>query len=622
LQDNSSWQGYSSVNLANKHWKNLYGGDGFWVQPDPTDPDYVYAESQGGNAGRINTKTMTSRSIKPEEAAGEAKYRWNWNTPIQLSPTDKSTLYMGAQYLFRSRDKGNSWEKISPDLTTNDPKKQNQEESGGLTVDNSSAETHCTIYSISESPKNGKVIWVGTDDGNLQLTRDGGKSWTNLRVNVPGLPKDISVSWIEAGPYAEGTAFVTFDGHTFGDMKPYVYRTDDFGKTWTSLITSDLSGYAHVVKQDPIKPNLFYLGTEFGLFISVDAGKNWARFKGGEFPPVAVRDIAIHPREQDLVLATHGRGIWIIDDLTPLRGLTPEVLSQNVALLPTRPAVRNEKGSDGWMDGDAEYVGDGPIGGAPISYWQKKRHLVGDLKIDILDANGKLLQSLPGDKRRGFASVTWNRTLKAPRSAAGTNIMDGLIFNGPEALEGVYTARLTKGKDMMTTKMELQADPDSPSTRQDREAKYNASMVLFGMVEDLAFRADQVKELRDAAQARAAEAKDETLKKRLETFAARVESERGKLVSVKETGGAISGEDRLREKLTSIYRSVTGQPGRPSPAQLSRIDALKADLATAFKAVDALTAKELPTLNADLQKASLPPLSVLDQKSWDEKTKK
>ena len=224
LQDNSSWVADSSYpgGVTNSRWENMYGGDGFWTWEDPSDPNYIYAEAQGGELGRVDRVSHEIRSIKPYANYGEKKLRFNWNTPVQMSPNEKGTIYIGAQFLFRSRDHGQSWERISPDLTTNDPEKQKQEESGGITVDNSAAEMNTTVYSISESPLNGKLIWVGTDDGNLQITRDGGKTWTNTASKVSGAGKAPWVSWVEAGRFAEGTAYATFDRHMYGDMKPYL----------------------------------------------------------------------------------------------------------------------------------------------------------------------------------------------------------------------------------------------------------------------------------------------------------------------------------------------------------------------------------------------------------------
>src|SRR5277367_6815482 len=260
LQDNNAWIGVSAFpgGITNHQWQALRGGDGFWAFSDPADPTYVYAESQGGSIQRWNRVTLESRDIQPKPKYGEGKLRFNWNTPIHLSPNEKGTLYIGAQFLFRSRDHGQTWDRISPDLSTNDPEKQKQEESGGVTVDNSEAEMHTTIYSISESPRNGKLIWVGTDDGNVQITRDGGKSWTNVVSHVPGLPKASWVSWVEASRFDEATAYAAFDRHTFGDMDPHVYKTTDYGKTWTAVVAKDsgVRGYAHVIKEDTVSPNL------------------------------------------------------------------------------------------------------------------------------------------------------------------------------------------------------------------------------------------------------------------------------------------------------------------------------------------------------------------------------
>jgi len=269
LQDNSSWIGDSAYpgGITNDRWENIYGGDGFWVFADPSDPTYVYAESQGGYIGRVNRKTLESRGIQPLPNYKEGKLRYNWNAPIHVSPT--GTVYLGSQFLFRSRDHGQTWERISPDLTSNDPEKQKQEQSGGITVDNSSAEMHTTIFSICEAPKNPSLVWVGTDDGNVQVTRDGGRTWKNVVGNIKDLPKNAWVTSIEAGHFAEGTAYATFDLHTFGDLRPYVYKTTDYGESWTQIIApvSNVRGYAHVVKEDLVNKDLLFVGTEFGLWV-------------------------------------------------------------------------------------------------------------------------------------------------------------------------------------------------------------------------------------------------------------------------------------------------------------------------------------------------------------------
>ncbi|HJU83137.1 MAG TPA: hypothetical protein VJ600_02915 [Holophagaceae bacterium] len=617
LQDNSSWRGPSRTGgaIQNRHWRTFPNGDGFWAQPDPSDPDYAYTESQGGEIVRTNMRTGETRAIKPQEQAGEAKYRWNWNSPIVLSPNHKGAIYMGCQYLFRSEDHGLTWQKLSPDLTTNDPKKQQQEQSGGVTTDNSAAENHCTIYAVAESPLDKDLIWVGTDDGRLQVTRDGGKSWTDTVANVPGLPEHTWVSWIEPSPYAAGTAFATFDGHTTGDLRTYVYRTTDYGRTWTPLATPQLEGFAHVVRQDPVNRELLYLGTEFGLFLSVDGGAAWSAFRPENFPKVAVRDIAIHPRDKDLVLATHGRGLWIVDDLTPLRALGKEAMARPSAFLPVRPSERSVLQDFGWVDGDAQFNGQGPSYGAAFAYHQQKRHIFGDLKFEILDAQGQVLGTLPGDPRRGIQRLFWNMRLKAPRVPVGASPV--FVASGPRVLEGAYTIRMTDGPSVQKTELRIVPDPLSVNTAEDRRAQFDLAMDLFRMIDGMAYTTERLVALRDGA--RGAQAKDPALKARLEAFAAALETLRAEYVPVKE-GAGITGEEKHREHLVSLYQTVAGFDGRPAPAAFARRDALKKDIGATDLAVAQLVAKDLGPLNAALKAEGAAPIQDLTWKDWDART--
>ena len=260
LQDNGTWVGpsRSQGGVSPFDWHTLSFGDGFWALPDPRDSNVVYTERQGGYLWKVNRELGELQTLRPYPKEGEEELRFNWNTPIHLSPSNPDVVYYASQYLHRSEDGGLSWTTISPDLTTDDPQKQRQKESGGLTKDNSTAENHCTIYSVSESPKDSKTIWVGTDDGNLQVTTDGGGSWTNVTANVPDLPAGTWVSAVNASPHDAASAFVTFDGHRTGDLGVYAYRTTDHGATWTSVISDQVKGYAWVMKQDPVNPDLLY----------------------------------------------------------------------------------------------------------------------------------------------------------------------------------------------------------------------------------------------------------------------------------------------------------------------------------------------------------------------------
>jgi len=605
LQDNSSWVGDSEYpgGITNGRWENMYGGDGFWMFADPTDRDYIYAEAQGGFIGRINRKTHEVRGIQPLPGYKEGKLRFNWNTPIHV--TKNGTLYIGSQFLFRSKDKGQTWEKISPDLTTNDPEKQKQEQSGGVTVDNSAAEMHTTIYAITESPKNANLVWVGTDDGNVQVTRDGGKMWTNVVGNIKGLPKNAWVSSIEAGHFDQGTAYATFDLHTFGDMKPYVYKTTDFGKTWTQIVAPDsnVRGYAHVVKEDLVNKDLLFVGTELGLWISLDGGRQWAQYKGGDFPTVAVRDLAIHPRDNDLVVATHGRGIWIVDNITPLRALTTDTMAKDIAFLQAEPATQKIQAGGGWSNGDAAFVGNNSTDEAVITYYQKKRHIFGDLKIEVFDAGGKSLGTIPTSKRRGLNRVMWSMRLPAPRVPSAASIAGGATV-GPRVLPGTYTVKMTKDKNVYTTQLQVAADPRSKHTLADRRAQYDLSLKLHKLLGEMTTVVERINSTRLALDDRASKADDVALKNRLQTASQQVDELRRKIVATKE-GGAITGEERLREFLADLYGTVVGYEGRPSQTQMQRADALARELSDVSASFNAWTAKEMNGINSALTQKNL-----------------
>ena len=620
LQDNSSWIGDSAYpgGITNDRWENIYGGDGFWVFADPSDNDYVYAESQGGYIGRVNRKTHESRGIQPLPEYKEKKLRYNWNTPIHVVPTQNGTIYLGAQFLFRSRDHGQTWERISPDLTTNDPQKQKQEQSGGITVDNSSAEMHTTIFSICEAPKNPNLIWVGTDDGNVQITRDGGKTWKNVVGNIKGLPKNAWVSSIDAGHFDEGTAYATFDLHTFGDMRPYVYKTTNFGQTWTPVVApaGNMRGYAHVVKEDLVNKNLLFVGTELGLWVSLDGGRQWAQYKGGDLPNVAVRDLAIHPRDKDLVIATHGRGIWIVDDITPLRALTPANLVKEAAFIEARPTVQRIPANGGWANGDAVFTGANPTDEAVITYYQQKRHIFGDLKIEILDESGKLLSTVPSSKRRGLNRATWSMRLKAPRVPTAASAAFS-ASTGPRVLPGNYTVKMTKDKNVYTTQLQVMPDPRSKHTPADRRAQFDLSMKLYNLLGDMTFAVDRINGVRLALdQAAAKLPANDPLVARLRAASAQVDELRRKIVATKE-GGAITGEERLRENLADLYGNVISYEGRPAQTQLERTDAIARELADIVRDFDAWLAKEMPGLNSALSGKQLPPIKVITREEWD-----
>ncbi len=473
-----------------------------------------------------------------------------------------------------------------------------------------------TIYSIAESPKDPNLIWAGTDDGNLQISRDAGKTWKNVAGNVAGLPKYAWVSSIEAGHFDAGTAYATFDLHTFGDMKAYVYRTTDFGKTWTPLAPSDgsMKGYAHVVKEDLVNRDLLFVGTELGLWISLDGGKQWAQYKGAEMPNVAVHDLAIHPRDAALVIATHGRGIWIVDDITPLRALTADMLSKEAAFVPGKPAVQRILAQGGWVNGDAAFEGPNPPGDALITYYQKKRHIFGDLTIEILK-DGEVLDTIPTSKRRGLSRATWSMRLKAPRTPAAASAVGAAI--GPRLVPGTYTVRMTKNKQTYTEKLVVVADPRSKHTPEDRQAEFDLAMKLYRMLGDMTFTVDQINGVRADLEARAARLPaGDPLAATLRTAAGQADALRKKVVATTE-GGAITGEERLREYVATLYSNVVYYEGRPTQTQVDRTAALGRELSDVVKEFDAWAAKELPGINKDLSGKSLASITLQTRPEWE-----
>ena len=620
LQDNSDWIGDSSYpgGITNSRWENIYGGDGFYAFADPADPDYIYTEAQGGAIGRVNRKTLETRSIQPQPNYGEGKLRFNWNAPMHLSPQNDGTLYIGAQFLFRTRDHGQTWERISPDLTTNDPEKQKQEESGGVTVDNSVAEMHTTIYSISESPRSRDVIWVGTDDGNVQITRDGGKNWTNVTGNVPGVPKFSWVSWVEASRFDVGTAFVTFDRHSFGDMAPYLFKTTDFGKTWTPVVgkESGVRGFAHVIKEDPVSPGILFLGTEFGLWISLDGGGQWAQYKGHDFPNVPVRDIAVQPRESDLVIATHGRGIWIIDDISPLRQLTPDVMEKDAAFLPSAPARQRLMAQGGWPEGDGTFVGQDPPSGALITYYQKRRHIFGRMKLEVMDAQGKVVDTLPANSRRGLSRVEWSMQLKAPRVPPAA-VIAGEATQGPRVTPGTYMVKLTRGKEVFTTPLEVKMDPRAKYTVDDRKEQFAAAMRVYGLLGNLSFDVDRINGVKEALLARESKlGVSDALRKQLASLADKSDLIRKKIVATKE-GGAITGEERIREKTSQLYGALVFYEGKPADYYVTRIDSLSHERRVVAAEFEELVSKDLPPVNQALAAKKMDEIRPMTREAWE-----
>ena len=430
LQDNGNWcgasQALSGQGIRKNDWFTVSGGDGFFTVPVMDKPWLVYSDAQGGMINITDTRTGTQKTIYPYPnrvgSVGDAmishKYRFNWNSPIALSPINPKVVYFGGNVLFKSTDYGMSWQVISPDLSTNDPKKQ--ESSGGpIVVDNTAAEFHCTIITIAPSPLDSNVIWVGTDDGNVQVTRDGGKTWSNVFTNVAGLKPNAWIPTVDASHSDAGTAYVAADHHQDDDYAPYAFMTTDYGKTWHK-ITGDLpasAAWTHVVREDPRNRNLLYIGTEMGVWASWDKGVHWMSIRG-DLPPYPVRDIQVHPRDNDLLLATHGRGLYIMDDISALQNLGA-VQTADATLFDIRPATRWVQWSRDGNLGQKKWTGENPPAGALITYFLKTQP-PGEVNITISDKDGRTVRRMRrASDDAGLNRVAWDLRTDAPAGGGG-----------------------------------------------------------------------------------------------------------------------------------------------------------------------------------------------------------
>ncbi len=561
LQDNGSWWGPSSSpgGVEGRDWNSVGYGDGFRVLKHPT-KNIVYSEMQGAdNVWRYDVDRKLTKTIQPLPSSEGQKLRWNWNAPMATSTHKPDRFYMGSQFLHRSEDMGDSWEIISPDLTTNDPAKQNQEDSGGLSKDNSGAENHTTIFTIVESPLDENVIWVGTDDGNVQVTQDGGKTWNNTVANISGLPSNTWCYHIEASSFDKGTAYAVFDGHTMNDQNPYAYKTTDFGKTWTNIISDDIVGFIRSIQEDFVNPDLLFLGTEFGLYITLDGGKNWKKFTNN-MPSVAVHHLELQKRTNDLVMGTHGRGVIIIDDISPLREINEEVLNKTLHFFDSPVTTISETSSfSGNFGGETQFVGPNKTKNAQIKYFLKKRHTFGKMLMEIQDSDGNVVAELGPGKSKGINIVNWNYKRKQPKVAKGKTFSFG-GFTSPQVPAGTYKAVLTKGKETFEHPFELAYSDSSPLNESDRTLKNSTTMQLYDMTQELAYLVYEV---------------DEVLKNAEEKGDSKTVA---KLNSLKETLVITTGdnyvgsaEPQLREKMANLYSKVASSYDKPSPDDLQNL---------------------------------------------------
>jgi hypothetical protein len=499
MQDNGSWVGpgysWSSGGIINTYWEFLMGGDGFDVMPAAGDPSTCYAMSQKGNVGRIDLVSGNVVDIQPA-GDGKTELRFNWNSAIAQDPFHDSTIYFGSQFVHKSSNRGDRWETISPDLTTNDTAKQQYNESGGLTYDVTGAENHTSILAISPSTVKEGVIWVGTDDGNIQITEDGGESWTNCTARIRELPSGAWVPQIVTSESAAGEAWVVVNNYRQNDYAPYLFHTSDYGKEWERVVgPSHVKGYVLSFVQDPREPRLQFLGTEQGLWVSIDGGVQWSKWTVG-YPTVPTMDMVIHPREGDLVIGTFGRSAYIIDDIEPLRALSrahDQITTSGITIFePPAACLADIKNPPGYyFSGDAYFEGENRPLGATISYYarvEKGREKKDTVTIAVMDQESNLVRTLRSVPENGLNRTGWNLDRKGVRvnfSESKETGPGGETGGGGLVLPGIYNLQISYRGDTAGTTIRVEADPRREYDLTGMKIKQQKSDELLGQLEAL-----------------------------------------------------------------------------------------------------------------------------------------
>ena len=618
LQDNGSWGGPSktkySDGITNADWFRVGGGDGFYTQIDPNDPNILYVESQNGSLSRMNLLTKETKSIRPTPDDPKERYRFNWNSPVFISPHNSKTIYYGGNKLFKSTNMGDSWT-ASIDLTT----QQDREKLPimGILPDSLTLSRHDgisyygDIITISESPITEGILWVGTDDGNVQLSKDGGQTWENLIKKIKDVPEYTYVSRVVASGHVESRAYVTLDGHRNDDFKPYVFVTEDFGKKWKNISKGiPVGSTVNVIREHHKNPNILFIGTERGAYFSIDRGETWYMFKGN-LPRVPVDDIAIHPSENDLIFGTHGRSIWVLDDITPLEQLTKEVLESDSYLFSVRPAERYQIYNRSGSTGHKLFIGPNPPYGAIITYYLKNELGRRDrLSVTVYDKDGKQVRRLRGTKNKGFNRVTWNlRYQSSAQMPEGTMAQAFRRFapSGPYVIPGEYTIKLNAGGAEMSTMVAVDMDPRYDVSEADLIAQRDAGLRLdefYGRVSRMNIKLRTViaqlssltEYLKTSANLRG------EIKTAVDEFKAKVDE-----VNLK-----LNGSRRRRDvtavsrEIMSVSRNITRYTARPTEKDMQQIEKIPAMIEEVQGMFDNLINTEVPAFNKKLSELSLP----------------
>jgi len=629
--------------IPRSEWHSVTGGESGFATPDPVDPNIIWSSASGsGSVGGIVTvfdeRNRQARNVEiwPEMAsgatAGEVKYRFNWEFPLAISPHDHNQVYAGSQFVHVTTDQGHSWKVISPDLTRNDKTKQGF--SGGLTGDNIGVEYAGVVFAIAESPKQAGVIWAGTNDGWLQVTRDGGKTWTNVTANLRGLPEWGTFSNIEASRYDAGTAYVTVDLHQVNNRDPWVYRTNDYGASWTLItngIPHSMLSYAHCVREDPVRRGLLYLGTENALYVSFNDGANWQPLQSN-LPHAPVYWIAAQEHFHDLVLATYGRGFWILDDLTPLQQMTAQTAESSAYLFAPREAYRFRNATQPEATPNDPTVGNNPPYGASLNYYLKAAPQ-GPVVLSIADASGHTVRTLGAGAQPGVNRVWWDlrfeatkqMRLRTPPEYAPEITLNAQGFrNAPGerrisllAPPGTYTVKLTvDGKDY-TQPLKVIKDPHSNGTEGDIQVQSKLMTSLSGTMNNMVDAVNQIESLRAqilALKSAVGTGQDAAaVRTGADQLSAKLVEIEENLIQLKETG---RGQDdvrfppKLTEKIGYLAGEVESSDYQPTTQQAAVHDELKEQAATYQQRLKLVLEHELADFNGLLRKQNVPNIIV------------
>ena len=636
LQDNYTWCGPSQVRsrtgIGNDEWRQIQGGDGFEAQMDPRDGRTVYAESQDGNIVRTDRLTGERKSIRPIAPRGEPALRWNWNTPIVLSAHNPDTLYVAANMVFKSTDRGQSWTAISPDLTESTDRE-------GLTLMGQTAkdftiakhdgvQSYGNLVQLVESPRQAGVLYAGADDGTVHMTKDDGKTWTNITAKFPGVPKNAYVSRITASRHDNNTVYATFDNHRNDDMGVYVYASADGGNTFRSIGEGISRGHAVTAfAEDPKNANVVYAGSEFGLFVSLDRGGRWQRMKGG-LPTVPIHEIIFHPRDNDMIVATHGRSIWILDDATPIQQYA-EAQKSPMHLFDIRPAMQYNQANDRGFLADKGFWGKNPAYGAAISYYLAQP--AASVALRIRDAQGALVRELTGDETKdagkaGVNRVQWDLRhaplpplAGAPAGGGGGGGGAAAALLGPNVLPGEYRVTLVVGgKEVGTKAVRVSGDTAIQMTDADRKTWHDTSVALHEMLRAIHAAAEAVNALN--TQQQQAEALLKGAASAPAAAKAAVEGTAGRLSELRRRLGLVPGggfqaqQQNVRGQISQLKGQVMNSTSLPTAVQLRTMEDLKGDLAKLAQEVnDLMTAIPglFDTMGASGAKpAALKPIAV------------